>query len=182
MDRGLRAGVRLPDGRFLYSLVGDIDANRDSSLWESRVTGGSSGLEHVRHLLDWPGAVTLSEFTVPADGTRMVFLKRSAQRDVYIAGLGPDGAPVDPRRLTLDDRDDFLTNWTPDGRAPLLHVEPEWHARHFQAIDRFKGCRSRRFRSRRGERADGGEPGWRVAVLHRDTKGQDADSGCRQTS
>lgn len=117
MDRGLSAGVRLPDSRYLYSLVGDINANRDSSLWESRVTGGSSGLEQARHLLDWPGAVTLSEFTVPADGTRMVFLKRSAQRDVYIAGLGPDGAAVDPRRLTLDDRDDFLTNWTPDGRA-----------------------------------------------------------------
>jgi dipeptidyl aminopeptidase/acylaminoacyl peptidase len=116
-DAGLRAGVRLPDARWLYSLVADPVANRDSSLWEARVTGGSGGLEGRRHLRDWSGAVSLSEFTVSANGTRMVYLKKTAQKDVYIAGLGPDGGPVDPRRLTLDDRDDFVTNWTPDSRA-----------------------------------------------------------------
>ena len=52
-----------------------------------------------------------------ADGSRVTFLKHILQKDVYIAELGQDGLPHHPRRLTLDDGNDFATGWMPDGRA-----------------------------------------------------------------
>ena len=69
---------------------------------------------------DWPASVSLWEFTSSADGKRVAFLKRSPQKDVYLADLTSAGDAANPRRFTLDDSDDFATNWMPDSKAILF--------------------------------------------------------------
>ena len=49
-----------------------------------------------------------------------MYLKRTVQKDVYVADLTPTGDVANPRRLTLDDRTDIALNWTPDGSAILF--------------------------------------------------------------
>jgi Tol biopolymer transport system component len=61
--------------------------------------------------------VVLWDMTSTADGSRVTFLKQILQKDVYVAELRQDGLPHSPRRLTLDDANDFGTSWMPDGRA-----------------------------------------------------------------
>ena len=116
-DPGLRAGVSFRDARFWYAVETQPYLNRDVTIWEGsidRVTGAVEGKSRIR---DWPGAVELTELTASDDGTRVAYLKSSPQKDVYIADLNADGEPVNPRRLTLDDNNDFATNWTPDSRS-----------------------------------------------------------------
>ena len=117
-DPGLRGGAFLPDGRFLYSLVADPVLNREASLWQINVDAQRAVTRGTpRRIRDWAGSVSLSTFSVTADGKRIALLKGSPQKDVYIADLTPDGAPINPRRFTLDDSTDFATNWTPDSKA-----------------------------------------------------------------
>ena len=116
-DPGLRAGVGLPDGRWWYAIVAEPSSNRDSTLWESRLDRRTLRLERARRLREWPGAVMLWELTVADDGKRVAFMKRTAQKDVYIANLDRDGTATNARRLTLDDSDDFPAAWTPDGTS-----------------------------------------------------------------
>jgi serine/threonine protein kinase len=114
---GLRAGVRLPDGRWLYSTVAEPSSNRDSTLWETQLDRRTLRLEGARRLREWPGAVMLWELTATNDGNRVAFMKRTAQRDVYIADVDQDGTATRARRLTLDDSDDFPASWTHDGAS-----------------------------------------------------------------
>jgi hypothetical protein len=59
--------------------------------------------------------------TVTADGKRLAFLKLNFQSNVYVAELQAGGAKITtPRRLTLDERNDFPTTWTSDSRAVLF--------------------------------------------------------------
>jgi eukaryotic-like serine/threonine-protein kinase len=119
-DAGLRGAVRLPDGRLIYSLVSQPVLNLGGSLWEvdtDSKTGAPKG--QPRRMGISPGSAGLWQFSSTADGTRVVFLKRSPQRDVYTADL-PAGPLMTPRRLTLDDSDDWATNWTPDSKAILF--------------------------------------------------------------
>jgi len=114
---GLRGGVALPDGRFLYSLVAEPILDRDPSLWEARLDLQSGRLGGEWRIRDWPGQVVLWDFTSSADAKRVVFFKRSLQKDVYVADLLSDGSTANPRRFTLDDSSDFVTNWTDDSKA-----------------------------------------------------------------
>ena len=58
--------------------------------------------------------------SVSADGKRLVFRKRSAQFDVYVGRLQPDGRLQTPRRLTLDERNDYPMSWTSDRKAVIF--------------------------------------------------------------
>jgi serine/threonine protein kinase len=119
-DPGLRGAIRLPDGRLIYSLVAQPVLNRGGTLWETDadpLTGLPTGKPRQIHMSsDGPA---LWQFSSTADGTRVAIVKRSPQMDVYVADL-PSALPVNPRRLTLDESDDFATNWTPDSRTVLF--------------------------------------------------------------
>ena len=119
-DSGLRGAVHLPDGRLVYSLVADPALNRDASLWEIDADA-PSGLPKgkPRKIRDWPG-VSLWQFSSSVDGKRVAFLKMNPQRDVYLADLASGGEPANPRRFTLDESDDFATNWMPDSKTILF--------------------------------------------------------------
>ncbi len=59
--------------------------------------------------------------TGTADGKRLAFLKANFQSDVYVAELEAGGTKLTtPRRLTLDERNDWPTAWTADSRAVLF--------------------------------------------------------------
>src|SRR5439155_3360767 len=60
-----------------------------------------------------------------ADGKRLVFGRVSWQYDAYIGDLEAGGRrlKMPPRRLTLDERNDVPTAWTPDSKAILFHSD-----------------------------------------------------------
>ena len=122
-DPGLTGGVNLPDGRVLYSVMADPILNRDANLWIARSDAKTGRVSGQRRIREWPGTVSLMEFTASADGGRVLFLKRTLQKDVYLADLTSEGVPVNPRRFTLDDSNDLATNWTPDSKAILFNSD-----------------------------------------------------------
>jgi Tol biopolymer transport system component len=117
---GLTGGIGLPNGRWLYSVVAEPGLNRDASLWEARSNHLTGQLSAQQKMRDWPGNVSLWEFTASADGKRVAYMKRTLQKDVYVADLRSRGDLANARRFTLDDSEDFVTNWTPDSKAILF--------------------------------------------------------------
>jgi serine/threonine protein kinase/Tol biopolymer transport system component len=117
-EPGLTTGTRLPDGRLLYSIVAEPTLGRAAGLWE--LIWDRQNLRPItpaRRLRQWPDDVVIWDMTSSVDGSRVTFLKQVLQKDVYIADLGQDGMLHHPRRLTLDDGNDFATLWTPDSSA-----------------------------------------------------------------
>ena len=71
--------------------------------------------------------------SITADGKQLALLRANAQADVYVAELEAGGKSMkNPRRLTLDETDDAVWDWTADSRAVLFDVEPEWKLGHLQ--------------------------------------------------
>jgi Tol biopolymer transport system component len=118
----LGPSVFLSEGRLLYC-VGRLSGNdllRD--LWEVHVdlkSGRAAG--STRELTQWKNS-RISDLSATSDGKRVVFLKGIPQGDVYVGNLEQNGkALTATRRLTLDDRDDEPSGWTPDSKSVLFH-------------------------------------------------------------
>jgi Tol biopolymer transport system component len=124
-DLRLTGGCLLPDGRIIYSMAEPPPNDNDANLWEIKVdtqTGQAS--TKPRRITSWTGFSLPGLFSVTADGKRLVFLKRAAQADVYVAELKGNGMRLEgPRRLTLNDRNDFAAAWTPDSKAVLFQSD-----------------------------------------------------------
>jgi eukaryotic-like serine/threonine-protein kinase len=118
---GVTAGAELRDDWFVYSLQSEPALNRNASLWEAQLDSRSGEIRDRRQIYDWPGSgLSVLQLSSSADGRRLAVLKRTVQKDVYVADLTPTGDVANPRRLTLDDRTDIALNWTPDGSAILF--------------------------------------------------------------
>jgi Tol biopolymer transport system component len=64
---------------------------------------------------------TYSYLTASNDGKRAAVIRQSSQNDVYVAEIAANGAlKGEPRRLTLDERNDRPTGWTADSRTILF--------------------------------------------------------------
>jgi hypothetical protein len=62
-----------------------------------------------------------NSLSVTADGKQLALTRTNAQADVYVAELEPGGkAMKTPRRLTQDDSDDVVSDWTADSRTVLF--------------------------------------------------------------
>jgi Tol biopolymer transport system component len=114
----------LPDGRLVYSLGEAAPAAGfpDSNLWEinvDAVSGQPAG--KPRRITSWAD-FSLGGPSASADGRRMVFGRNTAQEDVYVAEVEAGGMRLmaSPRRLTLDERQDFPWAWTPDSKAVMF--------------------------------------------------------------
>jgi Tol biopolymer transport system component len=120
-DPGLRGLVQLPDGRQIYSLVAEPALDRGTTLWQTE-TDFQTGLRRgkPRRISRVVSNGAFVQFTTSADGKRIAFLKTNPQQDVYVGDMAADGSPLNARRFTLDDRNDFVTNWTADGHAILF--------------------------------------------------------------
>src|SRR5580704_623218 len=111
----------LPDGRLLYGVRSESGNDSVTGLWEVHVdlnSGRAAGSTH--EFTRWKNA-RISDLSATSDGKRMVFLKGIPQGDVYVGNLEQNGkALTATRRLTLDDRDDEPSGWTPDSRSVLF--------------------------------------------------------------
>lgn len=119
----------LGDGRLVYS-VGeaappnpDVTApgfgTSDTNLWEIRVDDDSGkSIGKPRRITSWAD-FSLTGLNATADGKRLVFSRVSARSGVYVGDLEAQGVHLraPPRRLTLDEYNDWPTAWTPDSEA-----------------------------------------------------------------
>src|SRR5437867_8123567 len=108
-DLRLTGGCLLPDGRIIYSMAEPPPNDNDANLWEIRIdTRTGQANTKPRRITSWTGFSLPGLFSVTADGKHVAFLKRTAQADVYVGELKGIGARLEsPRRLTLNDRNDF---------------------------------------------------------------------------
>jgi Tol biopolymer transport system component len=119
----------LPDGRIIFSRYESPPNNVDVNLWEIRAneqTGEPTG--NPRRITNWTGYAGLSNAST--DGKRLALIKASSQSDVYISELQASGTRLaTPRRLTLDERNDWPRAWTPDSKAVLFDSDRngQWH-------------------------------------------------------
>jgi eukaryotic-like serine/threonine-protein kinase len=108
-----------PDGRLIFSLV-EPNGN-GSNLWGVKLDPRTGKPENKpARLTNWVG-FSFASPTFTADGKRLAFLKLNFQSNVYVAELKAGRARLTtPRRLTLDDRNDWPTAWTSDSRAVIF--------------------------------------------------------------
>jgi len=107
-------------GRLIYSLE-EVEPNRgDFNLWGMQLeprTGRPSGTPN-RITNDRASTAGIS---VALDGKRMALRRNSFQGDIYITEVEAQGRRLStPHRLTLDEREDWPTAWTPDNKAVLF--------------------------------------------------------------
>lgn len=110
----------VPDGRILFSMRETGPFN----LWGIKVDAATGRpLSEARRLTQWSGFQTVQagSLSITADGKQLVVLRANLQGDVYVAELESSGkAMKNPRRLTLNETDDQISDWTPDSRAVLF--------------------------------------------------------------
>ncbi len=110
-----------PDGRLVYSLAEPSPNQNDSNLWGIQVDSASGKPQGTAaKLTNWAGF----SFAFPAgtaDGKKLAFLRMSYESDVYVGELQSGGNKMSPpRRLTLDERNDWPTAWTADSKAVVF--------------------------------------------------------------
>ncbi|HEV2348284.1 MAG TPA: winged helix-turn-helix domain-containing protein [Terriglobia bacterium] len=127
------AGLRMPwridlawaaGGRIFYPYQESRARLEDADLWEVRAdpqTGAAAG--GPKRVTDWIRS-TVWDLSLTADGHRLVFLSSKPQTDVYVGELQQNGRRMSPpRRLTLNDANDWPQGWTTDSRFVLFHSD-----------------------------------------------------------
>ena len=106
-----------PDGRLIYSRAEQSPNENDSNLWQLQLDLRTGKPESKpARITSWVG-FSFASPTGTTDGKRLTFLKLNYQSNVYVANLGAGGKLSAPRRLTLDERNDFPTSWSHDSRS-----------------------------------------------------------------
>jgi eukaryotic-like serine/threonine-protein kinase len=127
LARGLSGVWWLADGRMIYSLgeAAPTFGLGDTNLWQIKVDAGSGQpAGKPGRITNWTG-FSLAGPNATDDGKRLVFSRVSAQGDVYVGDLEAGGARLKtpPRRLTLDERNDWPMAWTPDSKAVIFNSD-----------------------------------------------------------
>ncbi|MDZ4802559.1 MAG: protein kinase [Bryobacteraceae bacterium] len=75
--------------------------------------------------------------SISADGRKAALIRSTLQMDVYIGEIGAKGMlKGEPRRFTLDDRNDRPTDWTADSKYVLFSSDRNGNSQIFrQAVD-----------------------------------------------
>lgn len=107
-----------PDGRLIYSVSEARPRQLDSNLFFSRIDRQNRMDGPPVRLTNDQG--TVFSVSVAADSRRLIYLKGVPEPDVYVGALDASGSLTDPQRLTLDDRQDFPFDWTPDGKQVIF--------------------------------------------------------------
>ncbi len=83
-------------------------------------SGSVVGAPH-RLTTHWlPGVMRSLSASSSADGQRVTFVHHNSQSDAYVADFDVESSTLTtPRRLTLDERYDAVTAWTPDSKSIL---------------------------------------------------------------
>jgi Tol biopolymer transport system component/DNA-binding winged helix-turn-helix (wHTH) protein len=132
----LRPGlVWTTDGRLIYAVSEPPPNQNDSNIWAARLGWDGHIYGPASRLTATTGDV--AAMSASADGKRLAYTKHWLQPDVYVAELNPAGTRLStPKRLTLDERNDFPFAWTPDSKAVLFSSDRDgaYHI-YKQAID-----------------------------------------------
>jgi WD40 repeat protein len=120
----------------LYSLQQPVPSQNDFSLRRVRLDPKTG------HVLE-PGVQVMSghgsavQLSTTKDGKSVALRTREQQSDVYISELEAGGQRLSsPRRLTLDDRGNFVFTWTPDSKSVVFLSDRDGPIHIFkQAID-----------------------------------------------
>lgn len=109
-----------PNGRMVFTAAEPEPNQNDYSLWEIQVDPKTGRpLSQPRRITKWAG-VQVAVLNGTTDGKRLAVLKGSVQSDVYVGEWEAKGHRLkDPRRLTLDARNDVPSAWTRDSKAVL---------------------------------------------------------------
>jgi Tol biopolymer transport system component len=108
----------LRDGRLLY-VLDEPRSQADSNLWAVRLDRNGSPKGAPSRITTGSGFT--NQMSMTADGSRLLFLRTKPEMDVYVADWTVSTARMgSPRRLTLDDSDDYPYDWTADGKAVLF--------------------------------------------------------------
>ena len=116
----LRSFAWAPNGHMFYS---QLESAREASanIWELGIdpaTWSASGTP--QKLTNWAG-FSLWDLSTSSDSKRVLFVRKNDQSDVYTGELSAKGSHFrKPVRLTLDDRMDWLGNWSRTGDALLF--------------------------------------------------------------
>ena len=117
-DARVDAGLRwLADGRLLYVLLDAPPNQYNSDVFVAKLNPVTARFEGtpVRITI---GDGNITQPSITADGKHLAFNRVKAQMDVYVSEFSSKGVKLGtPRRLTLDDADDFPFDWTPDDKA-----------------------------------------------------------------
>jgi serine/threonine protein kinase len=126
----------LPDGRLLYSRD-EAPSRTDSNFWAvpvsgqtGRASGAASRLTNDEGLIEGPSLTT--------DGKHLTFIRRKPEFDVYVAEFSAKERRMgSPRRLTLDDANEFPFDWTADDKEVFFTSNRTGISNIFhQAIDK----------------------------------------------
>ncbi len=114
----------LPDGRMLFTTQEPEPNLGNSGLWEIRVDSeNGKPIDRPRRITTWAGCEA-GIVSGTSDGKQIAIMRRNFQADVYLAELEATGRPFrNLHRLTLDDRNDFPSAWTPDSRSVLFYSD-----------------------------------------------------------
>jgi Tol biopolymer transport system component len=103
------------DGRIVYSKREPPPDDSGSNLWQ--VAPGDAA---PAKLTQWEDFL-VTALSATADGKQMIAIRIAAQSDVYVADLvTPDTLRGEPRRFTLDERNDSPAGWTRDSKSILF--------------------------------------------------------------
>ena len=108
-----------PDNFLIYSLRESTPEQGDFGLWRmplNPMTARPMG-SGVRFA---SGRGWAQGLEVAGDGKSMALRRTEPADDVYVAGVEAGAKRLLPRRLTLDDRGDFVFSWTPDSKSVLF--------------------------------------------------------------
>jgi Tol biopolymer transport system component len=109
-----------PGGRFLYTMYEPETDWPYNNLWEIKVdtrTGEPVGTP--RRITNW--AESWMGISGTPDGKQLAVSRHSFQADVYVGELAANGRRLkNPRRLTLEESNDYAGAWTPDSKAVLI--------------------------------------------------------------
>jgi len=109
------------DGRLLVSLL--EPARSDSNLWQARIAPDGRPQGKPQKITNRAG-FSFWDLSLTADGKRLAFVKSGSQGDVYVGQLDRRTMQLqEPRRLTLDDHNDWPAAWTEDGKQVLFYSD-----------------------------------------------------------
>jgi serine/threonine protein kinase len=106
------------DGRIFFLMP---EPGQPFNVWEIKVDASTGRpLGEARRLTQWSGFQTVraDSLSITADGKQLALLRGNLQGDVYLAERGK---PIrNPQRLTQDEKDEQIWDWTADSRAILF--------------------------------------------------------------
>jgi len=117
------AATWAPDGRLLFARGDPAPTQESYGLWELALdpqTAKPAGAP--RQLAAWLSQ-SVGSMSVSRDGRRVMMTRGRTRSNVYVGEVSAVAGLTNVRQVTEDDRVNWPSAWTPDGRAVLFHSD-----------------------------------------------------------